>query len=183
MMSLRWFKAAIVGFGPLVAMVALLILLLSRNVAGLLASDPAPAAPVASAPPGGDGPCPQPALQQRAIVPGIDTNQDDVDNQFIVGGHPVHHPAHLSFKEILARGRHLFTTPFTEPDGAGEGQRDEFGRGRLGPREESFNSNLKLVEGQLGLPNSSYPKLLDLLQPPYSKVNAARPRPVFDSAA
>ena len=110
-------------------------------------------------------------LEQRAIVPGIDTNQDEVDNRVFQGGHIVFQP-HLPFKTLLERGRHLFTTPFTDADGAGEGMRDANGNGALGPREMDFNSNLKLVQGKLGLATSDFGKLLDLLQPPFAKVNA-----------
>jgi hypothetical protein len=79
-----------------------------------------------------------------------------------------------SFKTVLVNGRHLFTTPFTEGDGAGEGKRFSNGEGLLGPREAAFTSNLKVIQDKLGLPDSDLPKLLDILQPPFAHLDSQK---------
>ena len=129
-------------------------------------------APAAAAPAGGDSPCPQPALLQKAIVPEIDTNQDTLNNRVVQGGHVVSRPSGYTFKTVLINGRHLFTTPFTEADGAGEGKHFFNGEGDLGLREESFNSNLRLAQAKLGLADSDFPKLLDIFRPPFSHIDS-----------
>jgi hypothetical protein len=121
---------------------------------------------------GGDGPCPQPVLSQRAIVPAVESNQDQLNNVVKSGGAATHKNSAYDFKTIQAKGRHLFTTPFTEADGAGEGKRFANGEGPLGPREADFNSNLKLIQGKLNLPDSDFLKLLDIFQPPFSHIDS-----------
>ena len=133
---------------------------------GTKAKDGGAAAP---SKPGGDGPCPQPAIQQRAIIDAIQTDQEKLNNRVVKGGVVVDRKSEYTFKEILLKGRHLFTTPFTEADGAGEGKRFSNGEGPLGPREKDFNNNLLLLQRKLGLPDSDLPKLLDVVQPPYAR--------------
>lgn len=124
---------------------------------------PAPAAPAAGAA------CARPAELQRALIPAIQTDQDRLNNVVNVGGKMAMRPSGYPFPVVQANGRHLFTTPFVEIDGAGEGTRPG---GPLGPREASYNSNLRLVQGKLGLPDSDFGKLLDVLKPPFATVEA-----------
>ncbi len=124
--------------------------------------------------PGGDGPCPQPALLQKALVPKIDTDQDKLNNIIMQSGMTINQPSGYSFKTVLIHGRHLFTTPFTEPDGAGEGKRFANGEGPLGPREAAFTSNLKVIQGKLGLQDSDFPKLLDIFVPPFAHLDSQK---------
>jgi len=74
-----------------------------------------------------------PALQ-RAIIPEVMLDQDAIDANAI------------PLLQIMEAGRHLFTTPFTTNDGAGEGRRiiGDDGRlgGPMGPREIDFNQRL-----------------------------------------
>ena len=134
--------------------------------------------PLPAAQPGGDGPCPQVApcpeavLPQRAITPDIETNQDKLNNRVLENGQVIDRKSEYDFKTVLAKGRHLFTTPFIEADGAGEGIRDLSGEGCLGPREESFNSNLHLLQGKFGLADSDFGKLRDVFQPPFSHIDS-----------
>ena len=122
-------------------------------------------APITSPPPV----CDQPAQLQKAIVPAIETDQDKLNNVTLMpNGMTATKPSGYPFKTVLANGRHLFTTPFIELDGAGEGQRLSNGEGPLGPREASFTSNLKLIQAKLGLLDSDFPKLLDLYVPPFA---------------
>lgn len=137
---------------------------IALSAAVAVAATPAPK-------PGGEGPCPEVDVLQKAIVSGIDTDQDKLNNRVVQGGHVVGRKSDYSFKTILANGRHLFTTPFTEADGAGEGRRNANGEGHLGPREEAYNSNLRLILGKLGLPNSDFGKLLDLYEPPFARLD------------
>jgi hypothetical protein len=81
--------------------------------------------------PPGNGPCTQPALLQKALVPQIDTDQTTLNNIVLKNGMTANQASGYSFKTILINGRHLFTTPFTEPDGAGEGTRSASGDGLL----------------------------------------------------
>ena len=122
--------------------------------------------------PGGDGDCPQPSVLQKAIIPAIQTDQEMLNNRVPSGDMVVPKASAYDFKTIQAKGRHLFTTPFAEADGAGEGKRFPNGEGPLGPREADFNSNLKLIQSKLGLPNSDFPKLLDIFQPPFSHIDS-----------
>jgi len=122
----------------------------------------------------GDGPCPQPTLLQRAITPGVETDQGQLNNHVKSGTGVTSKKSAYDFKTVQAKGRHLFTTPFTEADGAGEGKRYSNGEGPLGPREAAFNSNLHLIQGKLGLPDSDFPKLLDVLRPPFAHVDSNR---------
>lgn len=156
------------------ALTSLVCLASSLVVLAVLARAQAPASSGAAHPPpaGGDGPCPQPVLKQRAIVSGIETDQGKLNNNVRKGKKVVHQKSGYSFKTIEANGRHLFTTPFTEADGAGEGKRFTNGEGPLGPREEKYNSNLRLIQGKLRLPDSDFPKLLDVFQPPFAHVDS-----------
>ena len=146
------------------------------SIFGLSAQELVVAAPQAQvvAKPGGDGPCPQPALLQQAIVPKINTDQYKLNNIIMQSGMTSNQPSGYSFKTVLIHGRHLFTTPFTEPDGAGEGKRFANGEGPLGPREAAFTSNLKVVQGKLGLQDSDFPKLLDIFVPPYAHLDSQK---------
>lgn len=78
----------------------------------------------------GNAPPGAPPAPQQAIVPEIKIDQDKLDD----GTTPL--------PRIILAGRHLFSTPFTKDDGAGEGVRDEAGRGALGPREMDYNDRV-----------------------------------------
>ena len=128
-------------------------------------------APITSPPPV----CDQPAQLQKAIVPAIETDQDKLNNVTLMpNGMTATKPSGYPFKTVLANGRHLFTTPFIELDGAGEGQRLSNGEGPLGPREASFTSNLKLIQAKLGLLDSDFPKVLDLYVPPFAHLDSSQ---------
>jgi hypothetical protein len=147
-------------------------LLLGLTTQGAVGADPQ--APNA-AKPAGEGPCPQPALLQKAIVPQIDTEQTKLNNIILQpNGMTTAKASGYSFQTILINGRHLFTTPFTEADGAGEGKRFSNGEGPVGPREAAFTSNLKLIQGKLGLPDSDIPKLLDIFLPSFAHLDSQK---------
>lgn len=83
---------------------------------------------------------------QKAIIPEIQiaqTNFDDPPDG--EGRYDIWHHKE-SFRKVFESGRHLFTTPFTKEDGAGEGVRatngDAFLLGPLGPREEDYNNRM-----------------------------------------
>ncbi len=151
-------------------------LLIIVAIIGLTTQELAAAAPQAqvAAKPGGDGPCPQSALLQKALVPQINTDQGRLNNMILHKGTPASKASGYSFKTVLTRGRHLFTTPFTEADGAGEGKRFANGEGPLGPREAAFTSNLKVIEDKLGLQDSDLPKLLDIFLPPLAHLDSQK---------
>jgi len=153
----------------IVAIVAIVAILgLSKPPMVATAAQP-PAAPQNL--PQSGGPCTQPAQLQKAIVPQIDTDQSKLNNLMLQNGMVVTKASGYSFKTVLINGRHLFTTPFTEPDGAGEGTRSATGQGPLGPREAAFTSNLKLMQAKLGLADSDLPKLLDIVLPPFARLD------------
>lgn len=80
---------------------------------------------------------------QQALVPAVRLEQDSINNQ-------VSNPHGLPLLKIVRAGRHLFNTPFTKMDGAGEGKRDDLDTGALGPREADFNERLDRIIKESG---------------------------------
>ena len=106
-------------------------------------------------------------------MPQIETDQNMLNNIILQkNGMTAGKTSGYSFQTILINGRHLFTTPFTEADGAGEGKRFSNGEGPVGPREAAFTSNLKLIQGKLGLLDSDFPKLLNIFRPPFAHLDS-----------
>lgn len=86
---------------------------------------------------------------QKAVIPSIVIDQNDLDDPTNTDGTFDLNRHKIPFKRVFEAGRHLFTTPFTKLDGAGEGLRtnDETGMitGALGLREEDYNNRIARI--------------------------------------
>ena len=73
-----------------------------------------------------------------------------------------------TLREVIENGRHLFTTPFTNAEGYGEGGKPDGAGGFLiGPREASFRQNLDAfrVQTQSGLSSDQLRQFLNFPVP------------------
>ncbi len=84
-----------------------------------------------------------------------------------------------TLREVTENGRHLFTTPFTQADGYGEGGKPDGGGGFLiGPRETAFRQNLDAFRIQTQSALSS-DQLRQFLNFPVPEVNPSTRKIVF----
>ncbi len=82
---------------------------------------------------------------------------------------------------IVENGRHLFSTPFTKDDGYGEGGRIDNGVRQPGPREASFQDNLKRLKAKLGsnISDDDLNRLLNFALPSLSPVTDVATFPYY----